>query len=285
MIRKVLLMAAIGLAGVIVGCDIAGGRMGAGGNSFSLEQAGHLLNAGGHLFNAATLGEKDEDAIGQSVAVSLSNRYQLSSDERLQRYVNLVGLTVADASPNAGGNWVFGVLETPEVNAFSGPNGYVFVTRGALMHMQNEAELAGVLAHEISHVCSHDGLNQVKAAEQRGALSEGIKAADQRTAQFGAFADEGVNIVTAEGYTKPQEFAADQHGVEIMAAAGYDPSSYLHFLQGLQNGGGGASGGQLMGTHPGLNERVANVAKQVSGMRPGGATLQQRFANNTGNAR
>ena len=169
------------------------------------------------------------------------------------RYVNLVGLTVASASPNPGGNWVFGVLETSEVNAFSGPNGYVFVTRGALLHMQDEAELAGVLAHEISHVCSHDGLTQVKAAEQQGAAGRRRcrRGRDPQVHPFSALVNSGVNVITSEGYSKPQEFAADQHGVVAMVAAGYDPSSYLRFLQGLQSSGG-ARGGQLMGTHPGI---------------------------------
>ena len=72
-----------------------------------------------------------EDGMGQSVAVSLTNTYPLTKDEKLNKYVSLVGLTIVNASDRPVGNWQFGVLESNEVNAFAGPNGYIFVTRGA----------------------------------------------------------------------------------------------------------------------------------------------------------
>jgi len=242
-------------------------------------QGGHLLKAGGHMLNAASLSEKDEDAIGQSVGVAITGQYGLSQDARLQHYVMLVGLTVAAASPKPDGNWVFGVLETSEINAFSGPNGYVFVTRGAVAQMQDEAELAGVLAHEISHCIHHDGLKQVQAAEQRGALAEAMKAGNQDQ-QFTALADAGVDAITKQGYSQPQEFAADKSGVETMTAAGYNPGSYLHFLQRIQPLLAGNSAGKTMSTHPGIDERIKRVAQQVQTLPPGGATLADRFHAN-----
>jgi predicted Zn-dependent protease len=214
--------------------------------------------------------------------VALTNQYGVSADARLKHYVMLVGLTVASASPNPNGNWVFGVLESSDVNAFSGPNGYVFVTRGAIARMHDEAELAGVLAHEISHVCTHDGLKQVQAAEQRGALSETMKAGAPEQQQFAALADAGVDAITKQGYTQPQEFAADTGGVGIMAAAGYDPASYLRFLQRLAVHGGGSGAGGVMSTHPGLGDRVLRVSRQLQGRPAGGATLAERFAANVG---
>src|SRR6185436_10736392 len=103
-----------------------------------------------------------EDGMGQSVAVSLTNQYQLTRDTALNKYVSLVGLAIVNASDRPVGNWEFGVLETNDVNAFAGPNGYIFVTRGALSRMENEAQLAGVLAHEVTHVLHHHGLQAVK---------------------------------------------------------------------------------------------------------------------------
>jgi beta-barrel assembly-enhancing protease len=283
MMRKISLTIAVCTA-VLTGCSGDGkfdaGKLGdmVGG------QGGHLIKAGAHVLNAASLSEKDEDAIGQSVGVALTNQMGVTSDARLQHYVMLVGLTVASASPNPSGNWVFGVLESPQVNAFSGPNGYVFVTRGAIMRMRDEAELAGVLAHEISHVCHHDGLKQVQAAEQRGALSETLKAGDARAQQFAALADAGVDAITKQGYSQPQEFDADKSGVEIMRTAGYDTASYLRFLQRLQ-AESGSKGGTLMSTHPGIGERVSRVSKQLQGTPHGGATLSERFNANVGGPR
>jgi predicted Zn-dependent protease len=238
---------------------------------------GQLIKAGGHEANALALSEKDEDAMGQSVGAQLTSHYGVYPDVQVETYVTLVGLTVASASPNPGGNYVFGVLNTDEVNAFSGPNGYVFVTRGALEKMQNEAELAGVLAHEIGHVCHHDGLNQVKAAEQSQAFSETLSAAGP-AAQFSQLTDAAVNAITKTGYTQPQEFAADQEGVKIMTAAGYDPHCYLHFLQRLAQLQGMAGGGSIMSTHPGMGERVVRVQQEITTMNnPTGQILADRF--------
>src|SRR5687768_15321088 len=103
-----------------------------------------------------------EDGMGQAVAVSLTNSYPLTKNTALNKYVSLVGLTIVNASDRPVGNWQFGVLDSDDVNAFAGPNGYIFVTRGALDQMENEAQLAGVLAHEVTHVLHHHGLNGVK---------------------------------------------------------------------------------------------------------------------------
>jgi predicted Zn-dependent protease len=247
------------------------------------ERNAHALGAGMHGLNAVTLGERQENAIGESVAVAITNRYQLVPNDNLQRYVMLVGLTVANSSPNPNAKWIFGVIDTPEVNAFSGPNGYVFITRGALMRMRDEAELAGVLAHEVGHVCHHDGLEQVRAAEGRGFVSEGMQAGSGQVAQFAALADAGVDLLTKQAYSQPQELNADRMAVQITSAAGYDPSSYLHFLQRLQQeGSGGAGAGQLMSTHPNIGLRIQTVSGELRNARQGGATLARRFASNTG---
>jgi len=245
-----------------------------------------LLSAGGQFLNAMSLSEKDEDTIGQSVAVSVTNSFPLVPRDNLQRYVNLVGLTVANSSPNPGGNWVFGVVDTPMVNAFSGPNGYVFVTRGALELLPDEAALAGVLAHEVAHVANHDGLKQVQANEQKGALVKAMQAANSRTAQLAALADNGVDVITKQGYDQPQEFKADADAVRIMSAAGYDPGSYLAFLRRLQSTAG-TGGGQVMSTHPGIASRVSRVDAAIRALPPSpppgptpGATLKPRFTSN-----
>ncbi|MGE5608202.1 MAG: M48 family metalloprotease, partial [Bacillota bacterium] len=239
-------------------------------------QAGQMIKAGGHLANASAMSEKDEDSLGQSVGVALTNQYGLHDDDRLLTYVTMVGLTVASASPNPNGNYVFGILHTSEVNAFSGPNGYIFVTYGLLAQLKNEAELAGVLGHEIAHVCSHDGLHQVQAAETRGAAAEALKAASGQNAQYAAMLGMGVDVLTKQAYTQPQEFDADRLGLQIMATAGYDPEAYLRFLERLQKLEGSAGGGRLMSTHPGVASRVQRVTQQLSTTKPGGARLAPR---------
>jgi len=236
-----------------------------------------LISAGQKAVAATTLGEAQEDALGQSVAISATNRYKLDPNESLNRYVTLVGLTVASASPRPDGNYVFGVLDTDEVNAFSGPNGYILITRGSITRMQDEAELAGVLAHEIAHVVNHDGLNAVKQAGYADAFAEAAKAADSRAASFGQLTDGLVDVVMKKGYSRGQEISADTDAVKYLVAARYDPASYLNYIRRL--GAAKSQGNPLMSTHPGLNERASKIAAAI-GTRTGGATLKDRFVKN-----
>ena len=237
----------------------------------------HGIQGMSHVANAATLNESSEDPLGQSVGVSLTNRYHVLNDPALLTYVSFVGLTVAHTSSRPDIKYVFGILDTPEVNAYSGPHGYVFLTRGALANMRDEAELAGVLAHEESHVILHHGLQQVQTAETQAAFSEAFKAVPV-TRQFSAVADLSVDAITKTGYSQPQEFAADESAVKLVCAAGYNPESYLHFLQRLSSLQ--AQGGGVMSTHPGADQRVTKVSAQLQTVPLTGATLAPRFHAN-----
>ena len=236
---------------------------------------GHLIKAGGHASNAMSLSEDDENSLGQSAGISLTNTYPTCADVNLTKYVNFVGLTVAMGSDDPNAKYVFAVLETPEVNAWSTPGGWIFVSRGVLNNCQNEAELAGVLAHEIAHVNHHDGLDEVKAAEGKAALVEGAQASD-RTSQFSDIADKGVDVLTKQAHSQPSELKADAAAVHFISAAGYDPAAYLQLLQRLQQVA--AHGGGVMSTHPGIDKRIATVTAELAKVPPGGATLGTRFA-------
>jgi len=278
---------------LLAGCGGKGGdvlsqmqtSLGMGGNKggssgTTAEKIGQGLQAGTAEWNALQINTQQEDAIGQSVGITLLNQTPAVSDSKLQRYVNLIGLTVATASPNPSGNYVFCVLDRPDINAFSGPNGYIFITRGAVAQMQDEAELAGVLGHEITHVCNHDGLHNVQAAAHKGALMKALQV-DDRTARASALIGGGVDAIINNQYDQPQEDAADVGAVKILVAAGYDPNSYLHFLQRLQSEQGSSPAGQIMSTHPDINHRIANVQQQIDKLHPtGGATLADRFGQN-----
>ena len=252
-----------GLNADLVG-DVIGGRN------------GQYAKAIGHGANAAAISEKDEDALGQSAAVALTNRYGVYDDPKLLKYVTLVGLTVASASPNPNANYVFGILNTEEANASSGPNGYILITHGLIRQMKDEAELAGVLAHEIGHVSSHDGLHQVQNAELRTGAAQAVNA----STGAGQYINAGVDVLTKQAYTQPQEFDADKTGVRIMSAAGYDGQSYLRLLQRLRAAGGSSGSSTLMSTHPGLDARIQHVEAQLRNVTPVGATLADRFAKN-----
>jgi predicted Zn-dependent protease len=244
----------------------------------TVQNVQHGEKIGTEFSTAARLSEDDEDDLGQSVAIAVTNRYKVLRNDALTKYVTLVGLTVANSSQRNDIEYVFGVLDTNEVNAFSGPNGYVFITKGALANMQDEAELAGVLAHEESHVILHHGLAQVKDAENQAAISDLVKASP--LTRFSSYADLTVDAILKNGYTKPQEIDADSAAVDLIYHTGYNPGSYLNFLQRLAALQAGKGAGGIMSTHPGTSERVDNVKHILMNISSIGATLPDRFHKN-----
>lgn len=245
---------------------------------------GGMLNAGNKLRQSVGLNEHQERAIGESVSLAATNQYGVTSNEQLAQYVVLVGQTVASRTSRADQPWVFGVLDTDKVNAFSGPGGYVWVTRGAIAMMQDESELAGVLGHEIGHVVKHHGLDAAKKAGMLDAFATAAQSSSKQAAAFGDLSDKVVDIIMNEGFSQPQEFEADAESVKYIAAAGYDPNGFLHFLQRVRDHQAG--GQQAFSTHPGIADRIKKVSDEISAAGTGGkgATLKDRFDANTGRA-
>jgi predicted Zn-dependent protease len=260
------------------GCASGGGGLAGIGNAVGGAvggTTGNLIKAGGTLGEAATLNEAHEPALGQSVAVAVTSRHPPTTDLALNKYVGLVGLTVASVTAQPDANWVFGVLESDEVNAFSGPSGYVMITRGALRQMQDESELAGVLAHEIAHVVHKHGLEAVRSA---GIKKAGVQAATagEDAAQFTSLAD-GLTDVALRGFGQKEENVADQTAVIYLIRAGYDPNGYARFLDRMGQAQQSA-GPRFLSSHPGAANRASNVrAKANEKGAPGGATLAERF--------
>lgn len=237
-----------------------------------------LLKATDDLIAAQKLNEDDEPGLGQSVGLAITNQYRLVSNEALNKYVTFVGLSVASTSQRPDIRYVFGILDTPEINAFSGPNGYIFITRGAIQNMQDEAELAGVLAHEEAHVMLHHGLLQVQTAERNKAFAEFARASPY--SRFAGYSDVMIDVITKTGYTQPQETDADSSAVDLVYHAGYNPGSYLNFLERLQQLQPANNSGGIMSTHPGTADRVANVKHVLMNISSVGATLPDRFHKN-----
>lgn len=240
-------------------------------------RTGRQVAAGVNTAKALSVDERAEKAMGESVVLAVTNKYKLSTNQKLSHYVSLVGQTVVGSSSAPDLEWVFGVLDTDEVNAFAGPGGFVLVTRGAIARMEDEAELAGVLAHEVAHVTQHHGLEAVKNSGKMKGLTELAAASvDERAAQFMPLASEAVDTVAVKGYDRGQEFRADEEAVRLLGATGYDPNAYARFLGKLSSKGG------LMSTHPGAAERAQRVASQIHREAPTakGATLRERFLAN-----
>jgi len=271
-----------GLLPIIAGCGgemgtIVGGAVsgvtGSGGGSSKEAQ---LLGAGLKTVDAMSMSDQRAKEIGESVAIAVINQpdMKLSTDDALNAYINKVGLTVASVSSRPDISYTFGVLEATKPNALSMPGGYIFITRGALARMVDESELAGVLAHEVGHVCLGHGK---KAMQGTKLLEAGVQAgtADQdMQAIRGAIDDLAKNV--AKPFGQGDETSADAEAIRIVKLAGYDPNGLARYLGRVSDGT--TSGGMNFSTHPISADRVKRIQAAAAGAT--GVTLKERFAAN-----
>jgi predicted Zn-dependent protease len=213
------------------------------------------------------MSEKDEIQLGRGVAANLLGVAPLVPDPQLQAYVNRLGKWLALHTDRPNLPWAFGVLDTESVNAFAAPGGYVFITRGLLLQMRDEAELAGVLAHEIGHVVERHALETMKKGallEFAGeTLSEALR--KEGSPEFTKLVSAGTEIF-ARGLDKEDEFAADRFGVVIAARAGYDAYGLPAMLQTLAAINPKDDAVALMfKTHPDPAERLERLLTAMEG--------------------
>ena len=212
--------------------------------------------------------EPQEIALGEGIASNLLGAAPLLDNPAAQQYVNRVGrwLTLQTERPDLP--WQFGVLDDNDVNAFAAPGGYVFITKGLLAQMNSEAELAGVLAHEISHVLRKHHLQAIKKGARTELLSdlanEALKGKGANPA-LNKLVSAGTEVY-ARGLDKSDEFEADRMGVVIAARGGYDPYGLPAVLQTLQSINPSDSSVALMfKTHPALADRLSLLDKEMTG--------------------
>jgi predicted Zn-dependent protease len=195
-----------------------------------------LRDVGEKLKPLKKTSENDEIELGKDVAANLLGAAPLVNDPALQDYVNKVGMWVALHTERPNLPWHFGVMDTDTVNAFATPGGYVFITRGMLLHLRDEAELAGVLAHEVSHVIARHALNTMRKDALAGLAGDalGEYAKDKGGAGYAKLVSASTEVYS-RGLDKDDEFAADRMGVVMAARSGYDPYALASVLQTLSS--------------------------------------------------
>lgn len=181
--------------------------------------------------------EPQEIEIGDGVAARLLGAAPLLRNDAVQKYVNRVGLWIALQTDRPHLPWRFGVTDDPDVNAFAAPGGTILITRGLYEKLRNESELAGVLAHEISHVLRKHQLKAIKSALGREWQLELAQAVAERKATRDAAASlkaftAGTELY-ARGLDKGDEYEADRMGLVLAARAGYNPFGLVASLQTL----------------------------------------------------
>jgi beta-barrel assembly-enhancing protease len=211
----------------------------------------------------AGVSEQEEQTMGREIAGRMLGAAPLVNDPALQAYVNRVGRWVAVQGERPDLPWRFAVIDTSSINAFAAPGGYVMLTRGLYEILDNEAQLAGVLAHEIAHVVRR---HHVTVMQKSAALSAGAQLAqrDNRSALVNNMIGTGAEVF-ARGLDKSAEYEADAIGVVLAARAGYNPFGLVDVLHKLAaRGAGDGSLALLFKTHPLPGERLEQLGAALT---------------------
>lgn len=225
--------------------------------------------------------EKDPEVLNKKLAAKETVTLPDNAVNDMTAYVSIVGKNLARYSARPDLPWTFAVIENEAVNAFSAPGGYVVLTTALMKKITNEAQLAGVLGHEIGHVVHKHSLNKYKDAKHKqciaantaanmaemglpaGAGEAAAKFAKKFDGQMDLDASEGdfimfimnaVITILQTGNDKDAEFETDKTALELVAFAGYDPTEYEKFLVSL-----GSQGGGVLSSHPSTDDRVARL--------------------------
>jgi predicted Zn-dependent protease len=227
--------------------------------------------------NLVLMTENREKEIGLEEHEKVMSSMSLFEDEQLVAYVKKIGNKMAMVSHRPNLEYHFHVIDSPEINAFALPGGYVYVNRGLLTYMNSEADLAAVLAHEIAHITARHAVQQ----QARGALARGAAVAGGLVAGIATgsgYAASQISEVASiwaqtglSGFGREQELEADSLAAEYLVNAGYDPAAMIEVITVLKNqedfnrrvtGGGGSYHG-LFATHPRNDRRLQEAISEV----------------------
>ncbi len=227
------------------------------------------------------ISEAGEVRLGRRVAGQVEASIGLVNDPQLQEYVSDIGHRLAAVTERPNLPWSFKVVEDPVVNAFALPGGFIYVTRGILAHFNSEAELAGVLGHEIGHVTGRHSAEQLSRAQatQLG-LGVGSIFAPEIIA-YGDFIGLGLNLAFLK-FSRDDERQADDLGVRYMTREHYDARELTGVFTTLERVGEAAGGSSLpswLSTHPDPGERRQRIGRAIAaaGAPPGGTVAREAY--------
>jgi beta-barrel assembly-enhancing protease len=220
--------------------------------------------------------QDEELQLGTEVSARVRDRYGVVQDEAVHRYVTLVGTLLVKKSPRPGLPFRFIVLDTDGVNAFAAPGGFIHITRGALGLMSSESELAGVLAHEISHVTEKHTIRAIQKNKVIQITAD--ESITKNPAIWHKLVDATSDLVMA-GFGRGEELESDREGLAIADAAGYAPRGLGEFLRRLEARNQSSTGKQgLFASHPEMSERLETIDREIRARKyASAAVLSGRF--------
>ena len=230
-----------------------------------------LLIAAACAVNPATgrrqfmlIGESREIEMGREADGQITESLGLYSSQELQAAVTSLGNELASRSERPQLPWSFRVLDDPMVNAFALPGGYLFVTRGILAALNSEAELAGVLGHEVGHVTARHSVSQMSTQQlQQIGLGVGSVLSSDVASAAGVLSV-GLGLLNLR-YSRGDESESDELGVRYMSRAGYDPNALIGVFEALAlTAGGGGRVPEWQATHPNPENREARIRETIA---------------------
>lgn len=217
---------------------------------------------------------EEELQVGPMIAGRVLGAVPLLDDPQAQQRVNAVGRWIASQTGRPELPWTFGVIDSPEINAFAAPGGYVLLTRGLYELLADDQELAAAIAHELSHVVQRDHYNVLHKQEKRGFLMDVLGSSVSGGGVAGSLA---VGVVSATGASvmltaldRDAEYRSDRAAEIYLARAGYNPMALYAVLQKLAALGTRSSAmAQLFKTHPSIEDRLTQIdRRQYAGLQP-----------------
>ena len=253
---------------------------------------GKLVEQGANVFNASQITDEQEAQFGLNMSAVLLGARGIYQDNELNLYVNKVGRWLALNSSRPSLSWQFAVIDSTAINAFAAPGGYVFITLGMLNQIQNEAQLAAVLAHEIVHVTEQHHINEIQYGTYQNALTEALfvsaqayqanTGASSEQKQYSAWAKQVTTMAQdlyAKGLNREDELQADRVGIHLLAKAGYDPFAFvdnLHIINSIAADDSALA--LLYKTHPSPEDRLASIETELESLLSvDGLLLTKRF--------
>ena len=232
-------------------------------------------------FNWKNPSQEEEISLGRQIAGNLLGAAPLVKDAALQKYVNSVGRWVASQSERPDLPWRFGVIESEDINAFAAPGGYIMVTKGLYRKLSNEAQLAGILGHEIGHVVKK---HQLKVLQKQQLLNIGAGFLSDKYAKDNKLVSKAIGTgaeISARSLDKSAEYEADRLGLSYATRAGYEPYGLTEVLQTIgQTNKNDGSVALLFKTHPHPDERLVALGDAIGNKLDNvknGKTLENRF--------
>lgn len=211
-------------------------------------------------------GSDREVAMGAEADEGIVAALGLHPNQELQDYVSALGMRMAALSERPDLPWSFKVLDSPVVNAFALPGGYVYITRGMLYHLGSEAQLVAVLGHEIGHITGRHSVEQLSRAQlaQVGMIAATIASEDVR--RYGAYAQQGLGLLFLK-FGRDDETEADHLGIRYMTRLGYNPWEMQSVFQTLDHVTGGSDLYEVpdwLSSHPSPETRIEDIESVIT---------------------